>query len=149
MQIAAEQQKQHTHIITHIFFILCHSVRAGAERAAGVPALPRSAAASLSYSCSPTARCSLALSECALFVSFFLLRNPFLAFSVFCFRFCSCLSHSETTYYHVYHRHNGCLVIVAVIVIVVVAAALCENQKTAHQLFFLSAAHLKFANVAF
>lgn len=40
------------------------------------------------------------------------------------------------------------LVIVAVIVIVV-AAALCENQKTAHQLFFLSAAHLKFANVAF
>lgn len=40
------------------------------------------------------------------------------------------------------------LVIVAVIVIVV-AAALCENQKTAHQLFFLAAAHLKFANVAF
>lgn len=45
MQIAAKQQKQHTHIITHIFFIFCHSVRAGAERAAGVPALPRSAAA--------------------------------------------------------------------------------------------------------
>lgn len=39
------------------------------------------------------------------------------------------------------------LAILAVIVIVV-AAALCENQKTAHQLFFL-AAHLKFANVAF
>lgn len=53
MQIAAEQQKQHTHIITHIFFIFCHSVRAGAERAAGVPALPRSAAAaSLSHALS-------------------------------------------------------------------------------------------------
>lgn len=41
------------------------------------------------------------------------------------------------------------VVLVIVAVIVVVAAALCENQKTAHQLFFLSAAHLKFANVAF
>lgn len=42
------------------------------------------------------------------------------------------------------------LIIVAVIVIVVAAAGLCENQKTAHQLFFVFlSAHLKFANVAF
>lgn len=40
-------------------------------------------------------------------------------------------------------------VVVVAVIVIVVAAALCENQKTAHQLFFLSAAHLKFANVAF
>lgn len=98
-------------------------------------------------------RVTLSLSQSALSLFlFFCFETRFCFSACFVFVFAAV---SRTVRRHIIMYTIAIMAVVVVllailaVIVIVVAAALCENQKTAHQLFFLSAAHLKFANVAF
>lgn len=133
---------KHTHNYTYIFYILSQCAcrcRARCWRTCVAQISCCCVALSCALSCSPTVCYSRTLSECALFVFCCCFKTRFWLLACFVFVFAAV--------FRIERRHIimytiaimavvvVVLVIVAVIVIVVAAAGLCENQKTAHQLF--------------